>query len=148
MADFAALAQPLGTVAVPILAVLSALHFYWAFGGAWGLAWALPSDGERFVWRADPIGLAGFGFFLLVSALLLLGRLGWLGSLEPRALFEWGSWTVAVVFLLRAVGDFRYVGFGKKVWETRFARLDTFVYSPLSLFIAVAALSAALSPAG
>ena len=145
MAEFGALAQPLGTVAVPILALLSALHFYWAFGGTRGLALAMPFDGERFVWRADPIGLGGFAFFMLVSALLLAGRLGWLGTLEPRALFEWGSWAVAVVFLLRAIGDFRYIGFGKKVWDTRFARLDTFAYSPLSLLIAAAAFSAALA---
>ena len=31
----------------------------------------------------------------------------------------------AVVFLARAVGDFRYVGFFKRVRGTRFARLDT-----------------------
>jgi hypothetical protein len=37
--------------------------------------------------------------------------------------------------LLRAVGEFRYVGLFKRVRGTKFAVLDTFVYSPLCLLL-------------
>ena len=37
----------------------------------------------------------------------------------------------------RAIGEFRYVGFFKRVVGSRFATLDTFVYSPLCLALAI-----------
>jgi hypothetical protein len=42
-----------------------------------------------------------------------------------------GCWALVAVFGLRAIGDFRYLGFFKRVTGTRFARADTLVYSPL-----------------
>jgi hypothetical protein len=47
---------------------------------------------------------------------------------------------LALVFVLRAIGDFRLVGFSKRVRGTRFARLDTLVFSPLCLAIAAGVL--------
>jgi hypothetical protein len=141
-----AAAVPLGAAAAALLIAAAALHLYWAFGGKWGLAAALPTDGDRFVYRADPFGTGALAFILLLAGLILLGRVGLLGSTAPGPLYEWGAWIVAAAFMLRALGDFRYVGFTKKVWETRFARLDTFAYSPACLFVAFAAMATALSP--
>lgn len=44
---------------------------------------------------------------------------------------------LAVVLFLRAIGDFRLVGFFKQIRDTRFARLDTILYSPLCLVMAI-----------
>jgi len=44
---------------------------------------------------------------------------------------------IAVVFLIRAMGDFKYVGFFKKVRNTRFAKLDMNFYSPLCVAVSV-----------
>jgi hypothetical protein len=38
--------------------------------------------------------------------------------------------------LARAIGDFKYLGLFKRVRGSRFATLDTFVYSPLCLLLA------------
>lgn len=43
------------------------------------------------------------------------------------------GWLIAIIFLLRAMGDFNYVGFFKKVRETDFAINDSKYYSPLCL---------------
>jgi hypothetical protein len=43
------------------------------------------------------------------------------------------------VFGLRAIGDFRYLGFFKRVTGTRFARADTLIYSPLCAGLAAMA---------
>ena len=51
-----------------------------------------------------------------------------------------GSWYVSTTRLghaLRAIGDFRYVGFFKRVRDSSFARLDTLAYSPLCAGLAV-----------
>jgi Protein of unknown function (DUF3995) len=50
---------------------------------------------------------------------------------------NYGLVVISLLFFLRAIGDFRYVGFFKKVKQTVFARLDSKYYSPLCLFIAV-----------
>ena len=49
----------------------------------------------------------------------------------------WLSYVLAVGLLGRAIGEFRYVGFFKRVRGSRFAKLDTVVYSPLCLLLAV-----------
>jgi hypothetical protein len=53
---------------------------------------------------------------------------------------RYGSWFIPVVFLLRAVGEFRYVGFFKKIKNTSFAKMDSQYYSPLCLAVGVLAL--------
>ncbi len=50
-------------------------------------------------------------------------------------IFKYGSWIIPIIFILRSVGDFKYVGFFKKVKQTTFGKLDTKIYSPLSAFI-------------
>jgi hypothetical protein len=47
------------------------------------------------------------------------------------------SYALALGLLARAMGDFNYVGFFKRVRGTRFARMDTLLYSPLCLALAV-----------
>jgi hypothetical protein len=47
------------------------------------------------------------------------------------------SYLLALGLLARAVGEFRYVGFFKRVRGSRFARLDTLIYSPVCLLLAV-----------
>ncbi|MDF0673312.1 MAG: DUF3995 domain-containing protein [Nitrospira sp.] len=44
---------------------------------------------------------------------------------------------LALVLLLRAIGDFRLVGFWNRIRDTCFARLDTALYSPLCLALAI-----------
>jgi hypothetical protein len=51
---------------------------------------------------------------------------------------------VALIFAARAVGDFRYVGFFKRVRDSRFGRLDSALYSPLCVFLSFASAVAAL----
>ena len=50
------------------------------------------------------------------------------------------TFCLGAVFLARAIGDFRLVGFFKRVQGSRFARLDTLVYAPLCLILGIAAL--------
>lgn len=44
---------------------------------------------------------------------------------------------LALGLLLRAVGDFRYVGFFKSVRDSRFATMDTWCYSPVCLALSI-----------
>jgi len=77
---------------------------------------------------------------LCVVAAILALRIGWpnpLGLACDNVFVEIAVWLIAAVFALRAIGDFRYVGFFKRIRDTRFARLDTLAYSPLCAVLGV-----------
>jgi hypothetical protein len=75
-------------------------------------------------------GLFGFGLLVLIRSGLLVADL-------PLWLSRYWLWIIAAIFLLRAIGDFNYVGFFKKYRQTIFGRNDTRYYSPLCLLIAM-----------
>ncbi|MBP2647164.1 MAG: hypothetical protein H6Q77_788 [Gemmatimonadetes bacterium] len=129
-------------LSVPVasgFALLSALHLYWAAGGRAGAVAALP---ER---NGAPLFQPGFASTLVVAgllasaALLVLAHAGrWPAAVLPGWMVRLGVPVAAVALLARSIGDFRYVGFFKTVCDTRFARLDTRLYSPLALLLGVA----------
>ncbi|KAF1023592.1 MAG: hypothetical protein GAK37_03237 [Pseudomonas sp.] len=52
---------------------------------------------------------------------------------------------MALILFARAIGDSELVGFFKKVGGSRFARLDTFFYSPLCMALGAGLLVVAWS---
>ncbi|TKI67695.1 DUF3995 domain-containing protein [Lysinibacillus mangiferihumi] len=61
----------------------------------------------------------------------------YLRNVQEFNFFTLGCTVCAVIFLIRAIGDFKYVGFFKKIKHSQFARNDTWLYSPLCLFISL-----------
>jgi hypothetical protein len=121
-----------------ILSLLSGIHLYWAAGGSWGGEAAVPSNGMAPLFRSSKTNT------ILVAVALALS--GWFvlefsGAVKSFLFSEWlllyGGWALSVVFLLRAVGDFRWLGFFKKQTNTLFAKWDTRLHSPLCLFLGV-----------
>lgn len=131
-----------GILAIVLLTFLSAMHVYWACGRRTGFVPAIPEA------EGKPTFHPGTGVTLLVAALLLLaaltvaGQLKFWGDAVPATWFLWGTRGLALVFLLRVIGDFRYVGIFKRVRGTRFAVWDTRVFVPLCLIIAVCSFCA------
>jgi hypothetical protein len=130
--------EAVATVVVGVFALLALIHAYWAVGGRAGVSAAVPElhDRPAFVpsalaTLAVAVALAGCAVLVAVSA----------GLIFPSMRFAWVTWltfALAFVLLARAVGDFRLVGFFKRVQGTTFARLDSAVYAPLCLALAVA----------
>lgn len=119
-----------------ILLVLGIIHFNWVIGGEFGFSESLPTkeSGERVLnpKKIDSaivgIGLTMFGvFYLLKSGVIELNL--------PEWIMKYGSWIIPIIFILRAMGDFKYVGFFKSVKKTKFGKLDTQFFSPLCLMI-------------
>lgn len=128
-----------GIVLAVIFALLSLLHVYWAAGGRFGGGVAVPTAGGERLFNPSPVGTILVAAALFAAALVVLGRLKIWCAFLPGWIFYVGTWVLAVLFLLRTIGDFRYVGFFKSVSGTDFARWDTILFSPLCLFIAAAA---------
>ncbi|MBL6448011.1 DUF3995 domain-containing protein [Fulvivirga sp. 29W222] len=126
----------LSVINTTILSLLGALHIYWAFGGNWAAKNVLPrtQNGELlFVPRTiDCIvvaaGLLAFASFFMIYSFIPVPSL-------PKWLITNGLWFIGAIFTIRAIGDFRYVGFMKKIKNNTFASLDTKYYSPLCLYL-------------
>jgi hypothetical protein len=129
----------IGVALGAVFGLLAALHVFWAFGGTRGSGAAIAEiDGRpRFVpsrgaTLAVAAALAGAGVVVLARAELILAPV-------PRGTLQCAVAVLAIVFLLRSIGDFRLMGFFKSVRGTRFAVRDTWVYSPLCLLIGLGA---------
>ena len=121
-----------------ILFGLGVIHFNWAIGGKLGFSVTLPTkeNGERILnpKKIDSaivaIGLTAFGVFYVFKSGLIESNL-------PEWIMKFGSWIIPILFLLRAIGEFKYIGFFKSVNGTVFSKLDTKFFSPLSLLIGI-----------
>jgi len=114
--------------------VLSAIHFLWVVGGNWGLENAVPSKDGTPLFTPGKALTALVAVVLLGAAFVSVWRTGF-PDVGPQWIPRAGVWAIAVVFALRAIGDFKYCGFFKRVRKTRFARKDTLIYSPLCVGI-------------
>ena len=118
-----------------VFALLSLVHFYWAAGGRAGKSAAVPQVSGRQAFVPSRFGTLVVAVGLAVCALLV----AWTGRLVSVPIADaWPKWlciALALVLLARAVGDFRLVGFFKRIRGTPFARLDTAVFAPLCLLL-------------
>ena len=116
-----------------LLISMGTVHVYWAFGGVIGLDKALPTqDGKRLL---DPGKLLTF-----LVALFLFGfaSVAYLLNFSENFYESYVTnmgWGLAIIFLLRAIGDFNMVGIFKTIKETEFAKHDTKYFVPLCLFL-------------
>jgi len=116
--------------------LLCLLHVQWAVEGAKRLGPALPqrTDGQPLFRPGRAVTLV-VAALLATASLLVAQRAGLLPAVFPPAIARLGCWVVSGALLLRAVGEFRYVGFFKRVRGTPFARMDTLLYSPVALLL-------------
>lgn len=127
----------LSIILFSIFTILAIIHFNWVIGGKWGFDKALPTNekGERILnpRKIDSaivgFGLVGFGLFYLWQSGVI--------QLDLPAWVMYVGWLIPAIFILRAIGEFRYIGFFKKIKTTDFGKMDTQLYSPLCLFIGV-----------
>jgi hypothetical protein len=123
-----------------ILFALSLLHVLWGVGGIAGTSAALPESGGKPLFVPTRTACFAVAFALALAAMLVLWRGSALGSPFSPRLVHAGCIGVGAVFVLRAIGDFRFIGFFKRVRDTRFAWWDTRLFSPLCLALGAGAL--------
>lgn len=136
--------QVLACILCLVFALLAALHLYWAAGGQLALPGAVPTVRDRRVFEPGALFAIGVATALAAAAIVSAERAGLLSLGLPGWLSRLGTWQLALTFAARAIGDFRYVGFFKRVRGTLFARRDSLVYSPLCVVISALATGLAL----
>ena len=122
-----------------IFLLIALIHFFWALGGKWGLEKTLPikENGERLFTpkriHSFTIGLSFVGMMGLVWLQFMVRGGTAKTELNPKYILYF----LIAVFFLRALGDFKYIGFFKKIRNTSFAKSDTWFFSPLCLLISL-----------
>ncbi|TAI49406.1 DUF3995 domain-containing protein [Flagellimonas allohymeniacidonis] len=117
------------------LTFLAMLHFYWAIFGIKDPERVVPAIGtDQRVKTPGKLAATFVGLVLLGFALVFLNKVilylnfPWLSNI---------SIGIAIIFLVRALGDFKYVGFFKTSKNSKFSALDTRYYSPLCLLMGI-----------
>lgn len=136
----------MATISATILSIiftfLSGLHIYWAFGGRWASDGVFPTKEDETEFPMPGIiptlvvafGLLFFAFIALMKISNL--RLPFFHEITDK----YGLWVIAGIFLVRAIGEFKFVGLFKKVKHTSFGIKDTKIYTPLCIVIGLLAL--------
>jgi len=136
----------IGVLEALVLAAVGALHFYWAAGGQRARLAAVPEMEGRPVISPGPLGCVAVGVSLFFAAALVCWAAGvGLPPGIPKGAARVGTSILAAVFIVRAVGDRKYVGFFKRVRDTEFARRDSRIYSPLCLLLGLGAAAIVVS---
>jgi hypothetical protein len=128
----------LGLIEFFIFVIISLLHFFWALGGKWAFESGLPTnkEGKRML-NPTKIDCAIVAFGLLLFAIFYLIKTEVVLFSLPSWVMDYVGWIISGIFILRAIGDFNYIGFFKRVRKTKFALNDTQFYAPLCLIIGV-----------
>ncbi len=117
---------------------LSVLHLYWGFGGTFWYDDVLPTNSSGYQ-QLNPSTSAtliiAFGLLLFAAITITNHRL--FNRYKQKTFFRYGTLAIAIIFLIRAIGDFKFIGFFKTIKFTRFGVNDTQIFSPLCLFISL-----------
>jgi hypothetical protein len=119
--------------------LLSGIHFYWVCEGIWTLNAALPTDANGKFLFSPGFGstlLVGFGWLLFEMLNLILREWFQIPTINPN-LLRYSILTIVIIFLLRSIVDFKYIGFSERLKNSAFARKDDRIYTPLCLLIAL-----------
>jgi hypothetical protein len=124
-----------------IFLFLSGIHIYWGFGGQWGNDAVIPTKDNNVKVMVPGI----IATFIVALGLLGFGAVVFINIVESDLKIpfrldifrKYGLWVIASIFILRAIGEFNYVGFFKKYKKTKFGQNDTKYYSPLCLIIGI-----------
>ncbi len=128
-----------------VLFLLSGLHMHWVLGGRRGTEAAIPSTGSDLIFRPSNLATGIVALLLALSAWFVLELGGAVKLLYPDWIISYGGWLLSAVFIIRAIGDFKWMGFFKRKKGTVFARWDSAFHSPLCLLLGIGILVIALN---
>ncbi|WP_420400373.1 DUF3995 domain-containing protein [Flagellimonas sp.] len=118
-----------------VLIFLAVLHFYWSIFGIKDPEAVLPKNVKsNTVKTPGKLMAVAVGVILLGFAFVYINKV--IGYVSHPWL-QYISIGIAFVFIVRAFGDFKYVGFFKTAKNSKFSILDTKYYSPLCLLMGV-----------
>ena len=95
---------------IATLTALAATHVYWALGGRKGSAAAVPTVGGRPLFVPSRLGTLTVAAALFLAAWVIAGTAGVVAAVVPDSVLRGLTFAISVLFLGRAIGDFRTGG--------------------------------------
>ena len=116
-----------------IMLVVALFHFYWVLGGKFGSEAVIPN------FKGNPKAMPPVFATLFVAFAFLGFGLVYLNKFYDLISFpnDISILILGIIFLIRAIGEFNYIGFSKTIYNSKFASLDTKYYSPLCLLLSL-----------
>ncbi|NQY05687.1 MAG: DUF3995 domain-containing protein [Flavobacteriaceae bacterium] len=128
----------LSIILLVLFTSLGLIHFYWLFGGKWGLKNVIPTKSQKDDFHPPPkFATLVVAIVLLFFGLIYFIKSGFIEIKAPNWIVNYVYWIISSIFVLRAIGEFKYIGFFKKVNNTAFAKADSKWFSPLCLTIGI-----------
>jgi len=89
-----------------IFTSLGSIHFYWLFGGKWGLEKVIPTKDNQM----STLSIPKFATLIVALVLLLFGlvylvKSGLSNIQVPNWIMNYGYWIIPSIFILRAIED-------------------------------------------
>jgi len=124
-----------------IFLAMGAIHFYWFFGGFWGLSKVIPTRSNvKSNMKIPKEATLMVGIILILLGFIFLIKLNFFTTPLPLWFLKYSYWFIATIFIMRAIGEFKYVGFFKIIKDTEFARADSKLFTPLCTAIGLTVL--------
>jgi hypothetical protein len=120
-----------------VFVALALWHVRMAVYPSSGESGAMPSVAGKPLFVPSARATWAVAVVLFLFACLVASTAGLVEVGIPASVLSWLSYALALGLLARAIGEFKYVGFFKRVRGSKFARLDTLLYSPLCLLLSV-----------
>lgn len=126
----------IGLILSTIFLLIALIHFNWGFGGRWGYDQSIPTNlyNEK-IFNPKTLECFVVGFGLLFFVFIINIRINNIANPFPNWVVNTMMYIIAFIFILRSVGDFKYVGLFKKVKHSVFAKFDNKYYTPLCILI-------------
>jgi hypothetical protein len=138
---------PLAIIVSSVFAALALWHFAMAMRMQSGMvSGAVPSVDGKPLFSPSRQGTVAVGIVLILFALLVAATAGIVSIGLSGGFLVWASYILAAGLMMRAIGEFKYVGLFKKVRGSKFATLDTLIYSPLCLLLSIGVAVVAGNP--
>jgi hypothetical protein len=140
--------KPSLIAALAIIVFAASFHLYWALGGRLGYSVSLPQRPDGVPVMVHRIGWWRWAAGGVALALVLLGALAvtfaaHIDSPLPPSIAKGALIVSGTAFILRAIVPTPWTGIFKRIRATRWARYDSWLYSPLFLLLGASLIALA-----
>lgn len=125
-------------ILIIISLIVAGFHILWGIESR-GTRKVIPEDDDfRPIFSPTPFACFLMAFAFIILALFSLAK--YVNFPLPHLVDAYGTYAVAIVFFLRAIGDFNYMGIFKKKYKSEFAHHDTYFFTPLCIIVGILCL--------
>lgn len=121
---------------------IGGVHISWSLGLKWGYEQVIPKKekGENLFTPRKPECIVMAIIFFLFGIFYLI-KTDFISLNIHQCVLTYSGWFISILFIIRTIGDFKYVGIFKSIKTTDFAKWDNKLYIPLCIIIFIISIT-------